>query len=134
MWPEYHHVEPESRPYFFRVLKFVDGTMPEFEGLLDRPSNRFVRWAFRSFGSLLRGAGQAMLANNPIAGALALAGLGVSSPWLLVCSLVGLFAGTFFAQILGVNAKAIRAGLFGYNVRKHVPCFSFFDPFLDRVF
>jgi hypothetical protein len=118
MWPEYSKLEPEARPWYVRVLRFVDGTMPDFERLLDRPDNAFFRWGLGTLGSLLRGAGQAMLANNPIAGLLALAGLAVTSPWLLVCSLVGLVTGTLFAQVLGVNARAIRAGLFGYNVSR----------------
>ncbi len=105
--------KPPSWPV--RMLTFVDGTMPQFEALLDRPRSGAARFVLGLLGSLLRGAGQAMLANNPIAGALALAGLGVTSAWLLVCSLVGLVVGTLFAMALGVNAKAIRAGLMGYN-------------------
>ena len=98
-----------------RVAGLLDGTMPEAEAWLARPRAWPLVWAGLLLSALLRGAGQAMLANSPLAGLLALAALAVSSPWLLVCSLFGLICATAFALLLGVNRAAVRAGLLGYN-------------------
>jgi hypothetical protein len=118
LWPEYTSWRPKAhRLWIVRVAQFVSGTMPRLEQLIDVIDSNILHWFAGFLCALLRGAGQAMLANNPIAGLLALAGLVVTSPWLFVCSLFGLVCATVCAQLLGVNSRAVRAGLFGYNVK-----------------
>ncbi|MGE4606733.1 MAG: urea transporter [Myxococcota bacterium] len=65
--------------------------------------------------SNLRGAGQVLFANNPIAGLLILIALWIQSGWLLVMALLGLVASTLTSQLMGLDETARRNGLYGYN-------------------
>ena len=65
--------------------------------------------------SNLRGAGQVLFANNPIAGLLILVALWIQSGWLLGMALLGLVASTLASQLLGLEETARRNGLYGYN-------------------
>lgn len=73
----------DARPAWRRALHYVDGTMPAFTQWARR---KWFPWIFL-LDAMLRGSGQVMICNNPVGGAIALAALGVTSPWLLVCSM-----------------------------------------------
>jgi hypothetical protein len=107
---------PPLRPWTARrVAALLDGTMPALDAFLSAPRSAPLFLFCLLVSAVLRGAGQAMLANSPVAGLFALVALAVSSPWLFVCSFVGLFFSSVFAVVLGVNRSVIRAGLMGYN-------------------
>lgn len=93
-----------------RFLTLLDGTMPAFS-----------RWCRQTslwlcfIDALLRGAGQVMMANNPITGAIAIGALFASSAWYACMACFGLVFSTSTAYLLGVNRAAWQGGLFGYN-------------------
>lgn len=104
-------VQPKWENSQWRWLHYCNGIMSEFSVWF-----RFKLFPLCFFlDAMLRGSAQVMIANNPISGVIALAGLAVSSPWLCVCSMVGLFVSTLFAFFMGVNRAAFRGGLYGYN-------------------
>ena len=77
---------------------------------------RFAEHALGRFLlSNLRGAGQVLFANNPVAGLLILVALFIQSGWLLGMALLGLVASTLTSQLLGLDETARRNGLYGYN-------------------
>lgn len=65
--------------------------------------------------SALRGAGQAVFANSPLAGLLILIALASQSGWLFVMALLGLVSSTLTSRLLGLDTAARRNGLYGYN-------------------
>lgn len=99
--------EGASFKWFFYCL----GIMPEFSSWF---RSKLFPLCFL-LDAMLRGSAQVMICNNPFSGLIALAALAVSSPWLCICSIMGLVAATLFAFLMGVNRAAFRGGLFGYN-------------------
>jgi urea transporter len=81
------------------------------------PWNRLVREtvAVGFVDTLLRGTGQVMFQNNPIAGLLFLLGIFYNSYQLGIAGVIGLLASTVAAMVLGADRNLIRAGLFGFN-------------------
>jgi len=65
--------------------------------------------------SSLRGAGQAIFANSPLAGALILIALSIQSGWLFLMAMLGLVTSTLTSQSMGLDAAARQNGLYGYN-------------------
>jgi hypothetical protein len=65
--------------------------------------------------SALRGAGQAVFANSPLAGLLILIALASQSGWLFVMALLGLVSSTLTSRLLGLDTAARCNGLYGYN-------------------
>jgi len=65
--------------------------------------------------SLLRGVGQVMFQNNPIAGLLFLVGIFINSSEYGLSALLGLVVATLAAYLLGADRPLIRNGLFGFN-------------------
>ena len=63
----------------------------------------------------LRGVGQVVFMNNPIAGLLILIGLFVASAWLGTAAVISWSSSTLVAILLGMDRGLIRAGLFGFN-------------------
>ena len=102
-------------PWYMRVLSFVDGTMPEYVVWSEKVHNSLLRNFIVHAGAYFRGASQVMLANNVCTGILCHLALGLSSPWLLVCSMIGLFTASEVSFMLGTGPNAWRGGLFGYN-------------------
>ncbi len=92
-----------------RALHYVDGTMPE--------CSRFARQhiVLLFVDALLRGASQVMLANNPVAGAIAIGAVFAASAWIACMGCFGLICSTVTAYLMGVNRAAWQSGLFGYN-------------------
>ncbi len=74
----------------------------------DHAALGFVDWT-------LRGIGQVVFQNNPLAGLVILAGLLVNSWIYAVICLVGVVASTLTAIILKADRALIRDGLFGFN-------------------
>lgn len=97
----------DSRRY--RAAGSLDGVMVAAARAADR------RAVVAFLDSCLRGVGQVIFMNNPVSGALIFAGIWVASPWMFVCTLVGLVAATGTAVLLRQPCTAVRAGLFGYN-------------------
>lgn len=85
------------------------GTMQGCEGRFER--NALVLILL----SNLRGAGQALFANSPLAGLLILIALSIQSGWLFLMALLGLFASTLTSRCMGLNAAARQNGLYGFN-------------------
>lgn len=65
--------------------------------------------------SVLRGVGQVFLQNNPLTGALFLAGIFVSSYVAGLFALLGAAVSTATGVVAGVVPSAIRQGLYGFN-------------------
>ena len=86
--------------WYQKALHLVDGTMPAFSIFCRR------RFVLKFFDAFLRGAGQVMLCNNPIGGAIAIGALFASSAWVACMALLGLFCSTLAAYLLGVNRAA----------------------------
>ncbi|MEO1377967.1 MAG: urea transporter [Cyanobacteria bacterium J06635_10] len=63
----------------------------------------------------LRGIGQVIFANNPLAGLIILVAIFIDSPWLGICGLLGAIASTVTAILLKLNVGAIRNGVLGFN-------------------
>lgn len=92
-----------------RALHYVDGTMPEFSHFARR------NIIFMFIDALLRGAGQVMMCNNPIGGAIAIGAIFAANAWVGCMACFGLVCSTVTAYMLGVNRAAWQGGLFGYN-------------------
>lgn len=95
--------------WFWKILHFVDGTMPAFSIFCRR--NFFLML----LDALLRGSGQVMMCNNPIGGAIAIGAMFAANAWIAVMAVFGLVCSTLTAYFLGVNRAAWQGGLFGYN-------------------
>lgn len=103
-------------------MKFTD-ISPEFSGLLAKmtatgldTSDELATPSWLSFvDSVLRGIGQVMLQNNSYTGLLFLLGVFYSSTLSGLAVLLGTFASTGTAMLLGVERADVRAGLFGFN-------------------
>jgi urea transporter len=65
--------------------------------------------------AMLRGLGQVMLQNNWVTGIAFLAGIFYSSPIMGMGALLGVFAGTIAAVLLGYEKKEVEGGFFGAN-------------------
>jgi hypothetical protein len=92
-----------------QALHFVDGTMPAFSIFCRR------HFFLMFLDALLRGAGQVMMCNNPISGAIAIGAIFAANTWIAVMACLGLLCSTLTAYLLGVNRAAWQGGLFGYN-------------------
>ncbi len=68
-----------------------------------------------SLNITLRGIGQVIFANNPLAGLIILVAIYIHSPWVGICGLLGAIASTVTAILLKLNAGAIRNGVLGFN-------------------
>ncbi len=64
---------------------------------------------------VLRGLGQVMLQNHAAASLLFLIGIAINAPLLALAALLGTIVGTASAQVLGVDAAELDAGLWGFN-------------------
>eukprot|EP00762_Andalucia_godoyi_P004027 ANDGO_05627.mRNA.1 Urea transporter DVU1160 len=80
------------------------------------PVSYSVSEIFRSF---LTSISQVFFLENPISGAICLLGLAVASRIMAFSCLIGSVFGVLFAMALGIPAKSIYMGLWGYN-----PCLS----------
>lgn len=69
----------------------------------------------RFVDTLLRGAGQVMFQNNPLAGLLILVGVFVGAVEVGVGAVVGLVVGTITAMLLSADQTALRQGMFGFS-------------------
>ncbi|MBN9580527.1 MAG: urea transporter [Afipia sp.] len=78
------------------------------DGFRDHPSLGFIDWT-------LRGVGQVVFQNNPLAGLVILLGLLFNSWIYAVICIVGVVASTLTAVILKADKGLIRDGLFGFN-------------------
>ncbi len=98
-----------SHTSVLHLLRYVDGTMPEWSNFAHQT------FILDVVDALLRGSSQVMLANNPIAGALAIAAIFTSNVWVACMACFGLLCSTGAAYAIGVNRVALQCGLFGYN-------------------
>lgn len=92
----------------------LDGLLKGWEGACARST------VLRFVDINLRGIGQVMFQDNPLSGLLFFIGIGWGSyaagmPQVAVGGLVALLSGTLTAMWLRVDAKDLRAGLYGYN-------------------
>ncbi|WP_328917523.1 urea transporter [Streptomyces sp. NBC_00223] len=65
--------------------------------------------------TVLRGVGQVLLQNNPLSGAIFLAGIFVSSWVAGLYALLGTVVATGTALLVGVPGASVRQGLYGFN-------------------
>ncbi len=86
----------------------------------------FLSIIVRFIDSVLRGLGQVMLQNNPIAGLIFLFGIFYNSFIFGVAALVGTVVSTITANVLNVDARQVRDGLFGFNGALVAIALSFF--------
>ncbi|XP_019908735.2 urea transporter 2 isoform X1 [Esox lucius] len=64
---------------------------------------------------VLRGVAQVMFVNSPLSGLLISVGLVLQNPWWALNGLLGTFASTLSALLIGQDRGAISAGFYGYN-------------------
>lgn len=65
--------------------------------------------------AILQGISQVFLVQNPLSGALLLAGLAISSRWAAGLALLGSTLGAALALLAGAPATAVEAGLYGFS-------------------
>jgi len=65
--------------------------------------------------SLLTGVSQIFVVNNPIAGALMLAGIAAYSPSAAAATLLGSLMGVLVAVVVGADMNEVKDGLWGFN-------------------
>jgi len=65
--------------------------------------------------SVLTGVSQIFVVNNPVAGALVLAGIAAYSPGAAAAALLGSLLGVVSAAVAGADAEEVKAGLWGFN-------------------
>lgn len=82
--------------------------VPGYEEVVSNPVGGFL-------DSLLRGVSQIMFQNNPLTGALFLAGIFYNSVTFGLYALLGVSVSTLTAIAMGVQRDLWRAGLFGFN-------------------
>ena len=93
---------------FWRALHYVDGTMPAWSA--------FCRRSFflSLLDALLRGAGQNMMCNNPIGGAIAIGAIFATDAWIGVMACFGLLTSTLVAYFLVICCISFISHLITY--------------------
>ncbi len=86
------------------------GTMPRLRSYIQSKG-----FALSFLDACLRGVAQVYLVNNPVSGAVILAGLAYHSWYTFAFGFLGCVISTYTAVLLGFSRGAIGAGLFGYN-------------------
>ncbi len=72
-------------------------------------------WILQFPNSVFRGMGGAIFLNNPISGALILAGILVNSPWVAVNALIGQITAVLTSVLLCQGKGAIISGLVTFH-------------------
>ncbi|KAL0965216.1 hypothetical protein UPYG_G00278280 [Umbra pygmaea] len=105
---EEKHTAPTSR--LSNALCLLTGDMRQYGKWIKRQVVvvQVTDWVFR-------GVAQVMFVNNPLSGLLINVGLVLQNPWWGLNGILGTFASTLSALVIGQNRGAISAGLYGYN-------------------
>ncbi|GFH44038.1 hypothetical protein CTEN210_00512 [Chaetoceros tenuissimus] len=93
----------------------INGTMSWLNKWLDHENTTFLTTALTYTDWCLRGIGQIFFCNNPLSGALILAGLFIQSSRVAVHCIFAVLTATLSARALGFEKALISSGLFGYN-------------------